>query len=78
MDKIKVLVVDDESRMRKLVHDFLSRSNYEVIDYYNNEEVNKLHSQILLSPQDIKEYFEWLFIKGKHYFCGHPGGLLWS
>lgn len=29
-------------------------SNYEVIDYYNNEEVNKLHSQILLSPQDIK------------------------
>lgn len=22
MDKIKVLVVDDESRMRKLVHDF--------------------------------------------------------
>ena len=45
-------------------------SNYEVIDYYNNEEVNKLHSQILLSPQDIKEYFEWLFIKGKHYFCG--------
>ena len=50
-------------------------SNYEVIDYYNNEEVNKLHSQILISPQDIKEYFEWLFIKGKHYFCGHPGGL---
>ena len=23
MDKIKILVVDDESRMRKLVHDFL-------------------------------------------------------
>ena len=25
MDKIKILVVDDESRMRKLVHDFLAR-----------------------------------------------------
>lgn len=25
MDKIKILVVDDESRMRKLVKDFLGR-----------------------------------------------------
>ena len=38
MDKIKVLVVDDESRMRKLVHDFLSRSNYEVIEAADGEE----------------------------------------
>ena len=29
MEKIKILVVDDESRMRKLVKDFLVRSNYE-------------------------------------------------
>lgn len=32
MDKLKVLVVDDESRMRKLVKDFLLKSNYEVIE----------------------------------------------
>jgi len=32
MDKIKILVVDDESRMRKLVKDFLVRSNYEVLE----------------------------------------------
>ena len=32
MDKIKILVVDDESRMRKLVHDFLAREGYEVLD----------------------------------------------
>ena len=32
MDKLKVLVVDDESRMRKLVKDFLTRNNYEVIE----------------------------------------------
>ena len=28
MDRLKVLVVDDESRMRKLVRDFLVKSNY--------------------------------------------------
>lgn len=32
MEKLKILVVDDESRMRKLVRDFLVRSNYEVIE----------------------------------------------
>ena len=31
MDKIKILVVDDESRMRKLVKDFLEREGYQVI-----------------------------------------------
>ena len=28
MDTIKVLMVDDESRMRKLVKDFLTREGY--------------------------------------------------
>lgn len=32
MDKLKVLVVDDESRMRKLVRDFLVKSNYDVVE----------------------------------------------
>ncbi|MBQ6887663.1 MAG: response regulator transcription factor [Lachnospiraceae bacterium] len=32
MEKLKVLVVDDESRMRKLVKDFLTKSNYEVVE----------------------------------------------
>ena len=30
MDKIKILVVDDESRMRKLLRDFLVKAGYEV------------------------------------------------
>lgn len=38
MDKIKILVVDDESRMRKLVNDFLTRSGYEVIEAADGEE----------------------------------------
>ena len=32
MDKLKILVVDDESRMRKLVKDFLVKSNYDVLE----------------------------------------------
>jgi len=38
MDNLKILVVDDESRMRKLVKDFLTRENYEVIEAENGEE----------------------------------------
>ncbi len=38
MDKLKVLVVDDESRMRKLVKDFLSRKNFEVLEAENGEQ----------------------------------------
>ncbi len=32
MERLKILVVDDESRMRKLVKDFLVKSNYEVLE----------------------------------------------
>ena len=30
MERLKVLVVDDESRMRKLVRDFLTKAGYDV------------------------------------------------
>lgn len=32
MERIKILVVDDESRMRKLVKDFLAKKGYEVLE----------------------------------------------
>ncbi len=32
MERLKILVVDDEARMRKLVKDFLVKSNYDVIE----------------------------------------------
>ena len=32
MEKRKILVVDDESRMRKLVRDFLVKQNFEVLE----------------------------------------------
>lgn len=49
MDKLKVLVVDDESRMRKLVKDFLVRKNYEVIEAENGEQA----IDIFFSKKDI-------------------------
>ena len=38
MEKLKVLVVDDESRMRKLVKDFLVKENFEVLEAGDGEE----------------------------------------
>ncbi len=38
MDKLKILVVDDESRMRKLVKDFLTKQNFEVVEAENGEQ----------------------------------------
>ena len=38
MDKLKILVVDDESRMRKLVRDFLVRQDFEVLEAGDGEE----------------------------------------
>ena len=38
MDKLKILVVDDESRMRKLVKDFLVKQNYKVLEAENGAE----------------------------------------
>lgn len=38
MERLKVLVVDDESRMRKLVKDFLAKKNYIVLEAENGEQ----------------------------------------
>jgi two-component system, OmpR family, response regulator ResD len=38
MDKLKILIVDDESRMRKLIKDFLIKENYEVLEAQNGLE----------------------------------------
>ena len=38
MDTLKILVVDDESRMRKLVKDFLTKKNFQVLEAANGEE----------------------------------------
>lgn len=50
MEKLKVLVVDDEARMRKLVRDFLVKKNYEVLEAANGEEA----VDIFFEDKDIK------------------------
>ena len=45
MDGLKILVVDDESRMRKLVKDFLTRKNFQVLEAGDGEEAVDLFYQ---------------------------------
>lgn len=49
MSQLKILVVDDESRMRKLVKDFLVRKEYAVLEAANGEEA----VDIFLENKDI-------------------------
>ena len=49
MDRLKILVVDDESRMRKLVHDFLAKNDYDVLEAENGEQA----LDIFFSIKDI-------------------------
>lgn len=56
MDALKILVVDDESRMRKLVRDFLVKSNYQVLEAEDGEQAMDLffaHKDISLIVLDV-------------------------
>ena len=49
MERLKILVVDDESRMRKLIKDFLVKSGYEVLEAEDGEKA----VDVFLSVKDI-------------------------
>lgn len=49
MESLKILVVDDESRMRKLVRDFLVKKNYDVLEAGNGSEA----LDVFFAHQDI-------------------------
>lgn len=56
MEKLKILVVDDESRMRKLVRDFLTKSNYDVMEAEDGAQAVDLffeHDDIALIILDV-------------------------
>lgn len=56
MERLKILVVDDESRMRKLIKDFLIRSGYEVLEAGDGEQAVDLfmeHKDIALLILDV-------------------------
>ena len=42
MEALKILVVDDESRMRKLVKDFLTKKGFQVLEAGDGEEAMDL------------------------------------
>ena len=62
MEQIKILVVDDESRMRKLVRDFLEREGYEVLEagngmeamdiFYENKDLSLLILDVMMPKMD--------------------------
>jgi DNA-binding response OmpR family regulator len=62
MDKLKILVVDDEARMRKLVADFLIKSNYTVLEagdgqealdvFYENKDIALIVLDVMMPKLD--------------------------
>lgn len=62
MDKIKILVIDDESRMRKLVKDFLEREGFEVLEagdgmeameiFYEDKDIALLILDVMMPKMD--------------------------
>jgi len=56
MERLKILVVDDESRMRKLVRDFLVKDGYDVLEAGDGEEALDIfyrHKDIALIVLDV-------------------------
>ncbi len=62
MDKIKILVCDDEMRMRKLVKDFLVKKDYEVLEaadgneaidvFYDNPDISLVLLDVMMPHRD--------------------------
>lgn len=62
MDKVKILVVDDESRMRKLVKDFLVKKDYHVIEagdgvealdiFYEQKDIDLIILDVMMPKMD--------------------------
>ena len=62
MDRVKILVVDDESRMRKLVRDFLVREGYNVLEaedgveamdiFYEEKDISLLILDVMMPRMD--------------------------
>ena len=62
MDKLKILVVDDESRMRKLVRDFLTKKDFAVIEaedgaqavdiFFENKDIALIILDVMMPKMD--------------------------
>ena len=69
MEKLKILVVDDEARMRKLVRDFLVRNDYTVVEAGDGEEAlhvyeeNKNHINLILLDVMMPKLDGWSVLR---------------
>ena len=62
MDKLKILVVDDESRMRKLVKDFLVKKDFTVMEagdgaeavdiFFENKDIALIILDVMMPKMD--------------------------
>ena len=62
MEKIKILIVDDESRMRKLIRDFLEREGYQILEasdgieamdmFYANKNIDLIILDVMMPRMD--------------------------
>ena len=62
MEKIKILIVDDESRMRKLIRDFLEREGYQILEasdgieamdiFYANKNIDLIILDLMMQRMD--------------------------
>ena len=69
MDALKILVVDDESRMRKLVSDFLTKKNFQVLEAGDGEEaIDIFYAEKDVAPVSYTHLVQG--IQGCEYFYG--------
>ena len=55
---MKILVVDDEQLIRKLVKDFLVKKNYEVTEAVNGREaLEKFYSDNILQNRSVQRFY---------------------
>ena len=62
MEKMKILIVDDESRMRKLIKDFLEREGYQILEagdglealdiFYENKDIALIILDVMMPRMD--------------------------
>ena len=75
MDELKILVVDDESRMRKLVKDFLVKKQYKVLEagdgeeaievFFGNKDISLIILDVMMPKMDGWEVCKEIMLTAK-------------
>ena len=70
MDQLKIMVVDDEARMRKLLRDFLVKEGFQVIEaedgakaidiFFENKDIDLILLDVMMPNMDGWEVTKWI------------------